>query len=332
MSPGNTERLLELIKHTPGLDDDELSRISGVQPRQQVNQICRRLEGRGLIRRIRGRYGKIVNLPARAGMEAEGEFDLRGQRTATSVHVQPTELPKTKAGIRRDWHIEPLRAETDLLILPCSGSKRSCGGASRAGPSLLDALPHCVATRLAEARTVVSERASLDETSLLPAWQRYTGTLYAAAGSALKSLLDRGVRVLILSGGYGVVLAEEPIGTYEAVFKSSWWPKMLLQNVLVNYAQRHKISRMRALVSLTTSYRKIIETTAWREAGVKDAIIISPEAATGAMVKAPRAQGEALAALTGKGLSSRWRSSDGLALIAHQNRDSLAENASAGGG
>jgi hypothetical protein len=55
---------LELIRLSPGLDDDQLSARSGIRPRQQVNQICNRLAERGLITRDIGPNGKIVNQPA----------------------------------------------------------------------------------------------------------------------------------------------------------------------------------------------------------------------------------------------------------------------------
>jgi hypothetical protein len=43
------------------LDDDQLSVRTGIQPRQQVNQICRTLERLGQTRRYLGPDGKIVN-------------------------------------------------------------------------------------------------------------------------------------------------------------------------------------------------------------------------------------------------------------------------------
>ena len=59
----NQDLILEVLKRYPeGLDDDQLSQLSGVVPRQQVNQICRRLEANGVIAREAGvALGKIVN-------------------------------------------------------------------------------------------------------------------------------------------------------------------------------------------------------------------------------------------------------------------------------
>lgn len=55
------DRLLAYIRRNPGLDDDQLSRQTGITPRQTVNIAARRLEAQGLIRRSHGPLGKIVN-------------------------------------------------------------------------------------------------------------------------------------------------------------------------------------------------------------------------------------------------------------------------------
>lgn len=62
-STSNRDRVLAAIRHasTP-VDDDELSRRKGGRPRQTVNQVCRTLASQGLIQRVTGRDGKIVNV------------------------------------------------------------------------------------------------------------------------------------------------------------------------------------------------------------------------------------------------------------------------------
>ena len=62
----NRDLVLECIRcHPDGLDDDQVSEISGVQPRQQVYQIASRLAAEGLIERISvakpGKRKKIHN-------------------------------------------------------------------------------------------------------------------------------------------------------------------------------------------------------------------------------------------------------------------------------
>jgi hypothetical protein len=60
----NPARIVDTLTRWPGLDDDELSKRSGVRPRQQVNQICRFLEAAGKLTRRVGPEGKIINLLA----------------------------------------------------------------------------------------------------------------------------------------------------------------------------------------------------------------------------------------------------------------------------
>jgi hypothetical protein len=51
----------ELRRSRVALDDDELARRLEVSPRQTINQVCRRLERAGRLRRYVGSAGKIVN-------------------------------------------------------------------------------------------------------------------------------------------------------------------------------------------------------------------------------------------------------------------------------
>ncbi|MEV0005378.1 hypothetical protein AB0H28_24250 [Micromonospora sp. NPDC050980] len=56
------ERIIEeLVRARAPLDDDELARRLGVQPRQTINRACRRLEQDRRLRRYTGASGKIVN-------------------------------------------------------------------------------------------------------------------------------------------------------------------------------------------------------------------------------------------------------------------------------
>lgn len=58
----NRDRILDALRlSSRPLDDDQLSDMTGVRPRQQVNQICRALHGEGILRRVEGPDGKIVN-------------------------------------------------------------------------------------------------------------------------------------------------------------------------------------------------------------------------------------------------------------------------------
>ncbi|MET8149357.1 hypothetical protein ACIBSW_34385 [Actinoplanes sp. NPDC049668] len=58
----NRHRILEALRRSgQPLDDDRLSAVAQVNPRQQVNQICRALEQEGIVRRYPGPDQKLVN-------------------------------------------------------------------------------------------------------------------------------------------------------------------------------------------------------------------------------------------------------------------------------
>lgn len=62
MPSGNRDLILRALRISGGdLDDDELSRLTGVQPRQAVSQLCRRLDAEGVLERIQSPGGKVVN-------------------------------------------------------------------------------------------------------------------------------------------------------------------------------------------------------------------------------------------------------------------------------
>ena len=74
----NRDKVLHLIRTSrEPLDDDQLSRQTGITPRQTVNIVCRALVNDGLDRRVpgrggAGRGGKIVNewvIPSGARVE-----------------------------------------------------------------------------------------------------------------------------------------------------------------------------------------------------------------------------------------------------------------------
>jgi hypothetical protein len=56
----DTERVIETLRRSPRLDDDELARQAGVNPRL-VSQICRYLEILRRVHRAPGPDGKIIN-------------------------------------------------------------------------------------------------------------------------------------------------------------------------------------------------------------------------------------------------------------------------------
>ena len=64
----NKEEIFDLISNHPeGLDDDDIAEITGIQPRQQVQQLCNQLADSNRIRRQSvekaGKRRKIHNFP-----------------------------------------------------------------------------------------------------------------------------------------------------------------------------------------------------------------------------------------------------------------------------
>ena len=65
----NKEEIYDLIqKHPEGLDDDDISKLTGIEPRQQVQQLCTQLASVKRIRRESvdkaGKRRKIHNFPS----------------------------------------------------------------------------------------------------------------------------------------------------------------------------------------------------------------------------------------------------------------------------
>lgn len=211
-----------------------------------------------------------------------------------------------------DYEFDP---DVTLFIFPCSGSKECPQQRVRTqGPSILDQLPRSLGQRLIDARLQIRDQAHVDESSLIPALDRYTGSLYQAGRRAIEEALAAGVHMVIVSGGYGLVLAAESIGYYKAVFKNSWWPDRLLEEVLLAFLQHHRLRAVCAIASATTEYAKLLRRVNWRSIELERALLLTPEETTGALVKSPRAQGEALSILLRGKIGANWVSSDGLHL------------------
>ena len=206
-----------------------------------------------------------------------------------------------------------LELSKTLFVLPCSGRKTKDRRHLRNDDtSILDNLPDNLANELRTKRVENAPLAKVDESTLLPAVERYIGYLYQAAGSVFTILLDSGADVLIISGGYGVALAREPIGLYDQKYRESMWPNDLIPRCLSAHAGIVRAESVVGLFSATTEYASTFSKTSWPRT-VKQAFLISPERTPGAMVKAPRAQGETLKVI-GRDhiLRPNWTSSDGL--------------------
>lgn len=308
----HADRILALLGKMPSLDDDQIAAALEISPRQTVNQACRALAAKGFITRERGAHGKIVNTlsgaaPSKAAKPA-------AQKEAGISAVSKTAERRPASEIPARLH-EP---GSTLIIIPCAGRKQEGSRTADCGGSICDRIPASLAKELTEARARIKSTHSFDESSLVPAWQRYDGALYNAGREGIQRLAEAGCHIIILSGGYGAVLAGEPIGFYDKQLKPADWPDRILERVLEEYARHNRIRSICAFVSATTGYATILRRTRWDRAGAADALLLCPEAARGAMRKAPQSLGEAISAFSGGDLNPAWRSSYGLGIITEQ--------------
>lgn len=145
-----------------------------------------------------------------------------------------------------------------LILIPDSAQMRSGGDPAWRRQSTALALPGDAGARLGEARRtlaeLVDEAAGPDlggdgnRRAYLPALERYTGSLYAAAETGSWSAADRETMrrcCLIVSGLYGLLTATEPIREHGVTMQtarlpdgqpvSRWWREHGLGDVLRSY-------------------------------------------------------------------------------------------------
>ncbi len=152
-----------------------------------------------------------------------------------------------------------------------------------------------MAPELREARAQVLSSSKLDMTQVLPAWRRYTGTFYQHANPALADAVTYG-HVLIISGGYGILRAEELIGWYDRQLNLTDWPRGVLESALIAEAHHHNLDTVVAFASATTGYAQLLHRVPWRPAGIKARLVTVSGVTAGAMVEVPRRLGQAFSA------------------------------------
>lgn len=184
--------------------------------------------------------------------------------------------------------LQKLVAAETLLVIPCSKGKQSGGEPSsrKQSPWPPDLLT---------ARQSNLETAEADERQLLPAWLRYTGGFYTTAGNELRDAVARDTPLLILSGGYGVVHPEEPIGDYNKILRLTDWPSGLLEDLLIREAGRRGVSSVVAFAASSSDYAKLIRRAKWTDAGLGAFLVTIRNAGMGASGKVPRRLGQAFA-------------------------------------
>ena len=210
----------------------------------------------------------------------------------------------------------PIATEGAAFIIPCSGKKAPGGISGAVARSVLDLLPGDLGRRLVEARRGLANAAALDESLLLPAWQRYDGAFYHATRSALHSATASNRHIIIISGGYGVLTADDLIGTYNCMFSLGDWPPRLLEDCLMELVRSFGADRVLALCARTTGYAEVVRQARWTQVGCH-ACLASPEMGGkgGAQRAVPLALGEALGTALDGQFTTPWYASNGIPVI-----------------
>jgi hypothetical protein len=126
------DRVLDFIARFPGRDDDEIASALKIFPRQTVNQICRRLCQKNLVRRESGKYGKLVNFaiarPAvisrslpRTGADTRAMTEDEVKAALVAMLEQKGWSVEVAWGRQRGIDIVALR-EVERWVIECKGT------------------------------------------------------------------------------------------------------------------------------------------------------------------------------------------------------------------
>ncbi|GAA1457754.1 hypothetical protein GCM10009603_08960 [Nocardiopsis exhalans] len=201
------------------------------------------------------------------------------------------------AASRSSTELPPLDPRSALLVIACSSAKAP-GGRHLAEFGGDTGWPR----ELIEARARVLAQAGADDGRFLPAWQRYTGHFYKHAEPALAEAVASG-RVLIISGGYGLVRADEPIAYYNRRLQLADWPRGLLERALLAEARRVGARSVVGFLATSSDYARLFRRVDWRVSGAQVVLATIEGVQGGAQARVPRALGQAF--------SASWRQEPG---------------------
>lgn len=178
-----------------------------------------------------------------------------------------------------------------LLVVPASAEK-ALGG--KPSPRHVD----WCSQALRQGREQVLAAVPCDTSRLLPAWQRYMGGFYQHAGAALAEAVADG-NVVIISGGYGIVPATEPIGWYDRTLDLSDWPAGLLEAALIGEAHRAGAKTAVAFAPAASTFADVVRGAPWGAFGLTACLVT----VSGADTEASRGLGLAFKAFWNSGSS-----------------------------
>lgn len=156
-----------------------------------------------------------------------------------------------------------------LILFPCSGAKQrfviteSFDAADE--KKVIDFLEN-TKNYLITGREGIA-RYTDKKSPLMSALDRYSGSLYSVDNfrEFVKiAYLTKDVHILIMSGAYGILLPIERIHYYKRSIIAKYWKQNKLPEVIEEYIEKNKITRVYGFFSLTTDYMKIMRSIHWR--------------------------------------------------------------------
>ena len=169
--PTHAQRILRaLAAANHPINDDELSQRLRIQPRQTVNQICRKLEKQGLLLRQAGPDGKIVNVLRAESPSAPMAATVHGEApsgttTAQVEAIRPRERPPGSSQEQRDAErvmldllVEQLGLALDPMTITIpSGARVEIDGADAQKSVLVECWAHIGPPKAAQRHKVLSD-------------------------------------------------------------------------------------------------------------------------------------------------------------------------------
>ncbi|MGW4488183.1 hypothetical protein ACWEOE_30585 [Amycolatopsis sp. NPDC004368] len=183
--------------------------------------------------------------------------------------------------------VEDLVDEPGTLLIIGPSKAKVTGGSPRVAACAED-WPE----ELMRAREEILPRSGVDERAWLPAWRRYGGHFYRNVGDALPDAAASG-RLLILSGGYGVARAEEPIARYDRKLRLRDWPAGTIEAAILHEVRRLRSRRVLGFVSSSADYAKLLRRVPWE---VEATLVTIDFHEGGAQVEVPKRLAHAFAA------------------------------------
>lgn len=165
---------LRLSSHP--LDDDELAARLKIEPRQTVNQICRRMRDEGVLDRVAGPNGKLVNVL---------------QARSSSAHIHPPTDAPSDLGKTPEPLVKPADRHVDDEVARVAGNSSEQRGAE---VHMLRGLSHSLGRELLPTRIALPsgvrvevDGADTERTILVECWAHIGGVKGA---QRLKVLTD----------------------------------------------------------------------------------------------------------------------------------------------